>query len=335
MTKLKNQPKTASMAAIVIDGDWLYYAAKRLNEQVNYSVLLTNFNKHFGDKTPVHIFTSIDTQKKEQRDFIQQLTSLGYNLHISRLVRRKDRYGNVTVESKGIDVSLAVFTMALSDHFQQLILLTGDSDFVPLVQQLRAKGREVVLITVPPASRALIQETEKRYVIDLERLIRNLRLGKGIPGAKGRLPNAIPPSNMYVQKGEHFAPYLVVRKLFLSADQEVVLVDPYVDDQVLYMIALLPKSVSVTIISSRISPADFCVQVNKLRKEGYTIRIFQSKAFHDRFLGVDNQWWHSGHSFKDLGGKDSFISQIDDNPSLNKLRKSVQSEITNGSEYCI
>lgn len=101
------------------------------------------------------------------------------------------------------------------------------------------------------------------------------------------------------------------------------------------MIPLIPKSVSVTIISNRISPADFCVQVKKLRKEGYTISIVKSNAFHDRFLSVDNKWWHSGHSFKDLGGKDSFLSTIKDNTSLTKLMKSVQCELTNGNEYCI
>jgi uncharacterized LabA/DUF88 family protein len=320
--------------AVFIDGDWLYYAARKLKEEVDYSRLLISLHDCFGPETPIHIFCSVDAQKKEQREFVGQLSSLGYLLHTSKLLRRKDRYGNVTLVSKGLDIALAVSAMAMLDDFQTLVLLTGDSDFVPLVAEARAKNREVILITVPLASRALVQAAGKRH-INLETLLRNLRHGKGIPGIKGKQPKAIPPKNMYVEKGEHFAPYLAVRQLLLSAKREIVLVDPYVDDEVLQMIPLVPKSIRISILSNRISPADFCVQVKKLRQEGYAIQIHKTKAFHDRFLGVDDQWWHSGHSFKDLGGRDSFLSQMDDEASVKKLRKRVETEIGKCKEHCI
>jgi uncharacterized LabA/DUF88 family protein len=320
--------------AVFIDGDWLYYAARRLKEEVDYSRLLISLHECFGLETPIHIFCSVDTQKKDQREFVGQLASLGYLLHTSKLLRRKDRYGNITLVSKGLEIALAVSAMALSDDFQTLVLLTGDSDFLPLIEQARAKNREVIVITVPLASRSLVQASGKHYV-NLETLLKSLRGGKGIPAIKGKQAKAIPPKNMYVEKGEHFTPYLAVRQLFLSAKREIVLVDPYVDDQVLQMIPLVPKRIRISIVSNKISPADFCVQVKKLRQEGYAIQIHRTKAFHDRFLGVDDQWWHSGHSFKDLGGRDSFISKMDDEDSVKKLRKRVQIEVGKGKEHCI
>jgi uncharacterized LabA/DUF88 family protein len=323
----------SKMTAVFIDGDWLYYAARRLKEEVDYSRLLTTLNDSFGLETHAHIFFSVDPQRKEQREFVGKLASLGYLLHTFKLIRRKDRYGNVTLGSKGLDVALAVSAMALLDDFHTLVLLTGDSDFVPLVQQIRAKNREVILITVPLASRDLVQAAGKHYV-NLDTLLRNLHKGKGIPGIKGKQSKAIPPKNMYVEKGEHFAPYLAVRQLFLSAKREIVLIDPYVDDQVLQMIPLVPKSIRISILSNRISPADFCIQLKKLLQEGYDIKLYKTKTFHDRFLGIDDKWWHSGHSFKDLGGKDSFLSQMDDEVSVKQLQKRIHAELGKGKEYC-
>ncbi len=132
MTESQKQGSTSS-SVVFIDGDWLYYAARRLKEEVDYSRLLSGLHNCFGPGTPIHLFCSVDTYKKEQRDFIGRLASLGYILHTSKLLRRKDRYGNVTLVSKGLDIALACSVMALSDDFQTLVLLTGDSDFVPLV----------------------------------------------------------------------------------------------------------------------------------------------------------------------------------------------------------
>jgi|GEM_PF-1154251 len=318
--------------AIFIDGDWLCFAARHLKEEVDYARLKVSLDDCFGTEAPMHFFCSINAQQNEQQQFVRTLKSLGYIVHVSKLRRQKDRYGNITLVSKGLDVALAVSAMALPDEFRTLVLFSGDSDFLSLVKTARSQGREVILITVPLASRELVEASGKKY-INLEALLRNLKQGKGIPRIRPK--KAVSPKNMYVEKGDHFAPYLFVRSLFLSAQHDIVLIDPYVDDQILQMIPLLPKTVSITLLSSKISPADFCVQVNKLRKDGYEIHVFLTKAFHDRFLGVDDQWWHSGHSFKDLGGKDSFFSQIDDSASLAKLRQRVKSEISKGTEYCI
>jgi len=120
----------------------------------------------------------------------------------------------------------------------------------------------------------------------------------------------------------------------MSAKKGIILVDPYLDDQVLQMIHLLPTTISVHILANRISPADFCVQVKKLRSEGYQISVRKTNTFHDRFLCIDDEWWHSGHSFKDLGGKDSLISKVEEETALKKLRDRVEYELTNSEEYC-
>lgn len=319
-------------SAVFIDGDWLYYTARSLKENIDYASLKTCLSNSFATENSTHFFCSVLPQSKKHAEFVLTLKSLGYIVHVSGFRSWKDRFGNTHVVTAGLDVSFAVSVMALPDEFKRIVLLTGDNDFVYLVEAAKAQGREVILITIPLASRALVEASGKNY-INLESVLKNLKHGKGIPGTNRR--KSITPRSMYVEKGDHFAPYLVIRSLFRAAKKDVVMVDPYVDDQVLQMIPVLPKTVSVTILSNKITPPDFCVQVQKLRMDGYTVQIFRTKDFHDRFLGVDGQWWHSGHSFKDLGGKVSFFSKVGDSQAITKLKKRVQSEISKGKEYCI
>jgi len=89
-------------------------------------------------------------------------------------------------------------------------------------------------------------------------------------------------------------------------------IDSYVDDQILLMIQPLNPKIKKIIITdtNKITPTDFFIQVQKLKKDGHLIDIYKSKKFHDRFIGIDDTWWHSGHSFKNLGEKDSMLNKI-------------------------
>ena len=59
------------------------------------------------------------------------------------------RYGdNNTVQEKGIDVWLALeaYELAIYKHFDILVLVAGDGDYVPLVRKLHTLGTQVMLL---------------------------------------------------------------------------------------------------------------------------------------------------------------------------------------------
>lgn len=311
--------------AVFIDGDWLYFTSRRLRQEIDYSNFLAVLHERFGNESPIYFIGSHDPQNKEQTEFLIFLRDLGYLVEVTKISKRKD-----VITVKGLDVRLAVRAATLPPETKTIILISGDSDFLPLIEILQQHGKTVVVATLPASSRALVSAANG--FLNLERLLRKPKNGEKAFQHKTKI---IPPKSFYIEKGEYLAPYLVVRELFLSAKTEIILIDWYINDQVLHMIHLLPSHIKVRIITNRISPADFCVQVAKLRSEGYQLFIQKSNAFHDRFLCVDNNWWHSGHSFKDLGGKDSMISKIDDEVSLKKLRERVQQEITTAQELCV
>jgi cold shock CspA family protein/uncharacterized LabA/DUF88 family protein len=58
------------------------------------------------------------------------------------------RFGDNSVQEKGIDVWLALeaYELAIYKHFDILVLVAGDGDYVPLVRKLHTVGTQVMLI---------------------------------------------------------------------------------------------------------------------------------------------------------------------------------------------
>lgn len=311
--------------AVFIDGDWLHFTALRLRQEIDYAKLWVILHEYFGEEAPVYFIGSRDPQNKDQTEFLFFLRDLGYLVEVAEITKRKE-----VITVKGLDVRLAVRAATLPPETKNVVLITGDSDFIPLVEILKQHGKNVVVATLPASSRALVNAADR--FLNLERLLRNSKNDDRVSHNKKKI---IPPKSLYIEKGEYFAPYLAVRELFLAAKSEIILIDWYVNDQVLQMVHLLSNQIKTRIITNRISPADFCIQVAKLRNEGYQLTIQKSNAFHDRFLFVDGEWWHSGHSFKDLGGKDSMINKLDDLAAIKKLQERVQQEIIVAQELCL
>lgn len=81
-----------------------------------------------------------DREPKEQAA-LNELCSLGFRL-VTReaMVWRNGRY-----EQKEVDVSLAVEMMehALMNHFDVAIVVSGDRDYIPVIQKVQASGKRV------------------------------------------------------------------------------------------------------------------------------------------------------------------------------------------------
>ncbi|MBN1449690.1 MAG: tetratricopeptide repeat protein [Anaerolineales bacterium] len=139
--------------------------------------------------------------------------------------------------------------------------------------------------------------------------------------------------NQYFQKGQYTKPYLLFKELLQSAVSSIVIIDSYVNEEFLKIILTLKKEIPILIISKRIKPADFGVQVNKLRRDGYKIKVYKTDMFHDRFIGIDNEWIHSGHSFKDIGSRVSMSTKLDEK-RVQQLQQDIDYVLNNVSEFC-
>ena len=111
-----------------------------------------------------------------------------------------------------------------------------------------------------------------------------------------------------------------------TAKNKILIIDNYVDESILKMLAKKNKNVEVVILTSQNNNLTK-LDINKFNKQYLTLKVAQSNKFHDRFIIIDNkELYHCGASLKDLGKKCFAISKIIDEEYIEKMNDRV--------EYC-
>ncbi len=121
---------------------------------------------------------------------------------------------------------------------------------------------------------------------------------------------SLPPKEGIFFDGQIFDAYAFVADLIRKAKKRIVVIDSYVDDSVLVQLSKRKQGVSVDIYDGRISDQlRQDVERHNRQYPGVTLHAY-NKA-HDRFLIIDEEVYHIGHSLKDLGKKLFAFSRMD------------------------
>lgn len=132
-----------------------------------------------------------------------------------------------------------------------------------------------------------------------------------------------PPVVGIFHQGQVFSARLFVENLVKTAKKEVILIDSYVDAKTFDLLDVRGADVSATIYTERIDAGlQRLQQLHNQEHSSQPVRVAAfTRPFHDRFLIVDDELWHCGASFKDLGRKLFAIDklQLDKNIILNQL----------------
>lgn len=113
---------------------------------------------------------------------------------------------------------------------------------------------------------------------------------------------SLPPVEGVFYDGQIFDAYVFATDLIRSAKQSLVLIDNYVDESVLMMLAKRQDGVSAEIRTGRLTDS-LKQDLAKHNSQYPPIVITETKNVHDRFLIVDEDVYHIGASLKDLGKK--------------------------------
>ncbi len=123
--------------------------------------------------------------------------------------------------------------------------------------------------------------------------------------------NSIKPKQGIFFDGQVFDAYVFVAGLIKSAKKTIVLIDNYVDDSVLTLLAKRKKEVSASIYTNKISK-QLLLDVKKYNTQYAPVDLKELKNVHDRFLIIDQkELYHFGASLKDLGKKWFAFSKIE------------------------
>ena len=116
------------------------------------------------------------------------------------------------------------------------------------------------------------------------------------------LRTSLPPIEGVLFKGKIFDAYVIVADIIQSAKKRIVVVDNYVDYSVLVQLDKRNPGVLATVYTSTYN--DQIRQDLERHNDQYApINLKFYNKSHDRFLIIDNEVYHVGASFKDLGKK--------------------------------
>ena len=122
--------------------------------------------------------------------------------------------------------------------------------------------------------------------------------------------SSIQPKEGIFFDGQIFDAYAFIAGLIRKARHRIVVIDNYIDDSVLVQLSKRTPGVTVDIYDGQISrQLRQDVEKHNAQYPGVTLHNY-TKA-HDRFLIIDEEVYHIGHSLKDLGKKLFAFSKMD------------------------
>ena len=122
--------------------------------------------------------------------------------------------------------------------------------------------------------------------------------------------SSIQPKEGIFFDGQIFDAYAFVAGLIRNANKRIVVIDSYVDDSVLVQLSKRKPGVKVDIYDGKISQ-QLRQDVARHNAQYPGVTLHSYKKAHDRFLIIDEEVYHIGHSLKDLGKKLFAFSKMD------------------------
>lgn len=122
--------------------------------------------------------------------------------------------------------------------------------------------------------------------------------------------SSLQPKEGIFFEGQIFDAYAFVADLIRKAKLRIVVIDSYIDDSVLVQLSKRNPGVKVEIYDGKISN-QLRQDVERHNRQYPGVTLHDYKKAHDRFLIIDEEVYHIGHSLKDLGKKLFAFSKMD------------------------
>lgn len=146
---------------VLIDVQNLYHSAKNLyKSKVNFGEILKTAVD--GRKLIRAFGYVISTKTGEEKPFFEALTKLGIETRVKEL---QEFYGGM--KKADWDVGISIDAVKTAQSVDVVSLVSGDGDFIPLVEYLKNQGKRVEVIAFGRSTSGKLKETADEF-FDLE-----------------------------------------------------------------------------------------------------------------------------------------------------------------------
>ena len=148
----------ANRVGIFIDHANLECAAQALNFSVDYQAL-PHILKGDGSLMGTWLYGASRRNYNRQKSFYNFLRNNEYTVFTKEVVDRADGSSKANV-----DIELALDAHRLADNFDTLVLISGDGDFVRLVEELKQKGKKVEVVSHSSHTSYKLRKIADRFI---------------------------------------------------------------------------------------------------------------------------------------------------------------------------
>ena len=167
---------------------------------------------------------------------------------------------------------------------------------------------------------------EERTLVTNENYVRLINKVESLDERVSNIENNYKPKEFENSQlffdGQLYDAYTLIQSLLESANNEIIIIDNYVDRTILDRLVVKKSNVQVIIytsINSRLLGRD----INTFNSQYGGLDVRYTTNVHDRYIIIDqNKIYHLGHSIKDLGKKIFSISESDSN-LISKLLSNI------------
>jgi len=148
--------------AIFIDVQNLYHSAKNLYQsRANFGAIL---KLGVSGRNLIRAFAYVvRTKTGEEKPFFEALIKLGIETKIRDL---QEYYGGL--KKADWDVGITVDAIRISPSVDTIVLVSGDGDFLQLIEYLRNQGKRVEVIAFGRSASAKLKDGAADEFIDIE-----------------------------------------------------------------------------------------------------------------------------------------------------------------------
>ena len=155
MTVIKHKEQRVG---VFIDTQNLYHSARNLYKaRVNFGAVLKDAVS--GRKLVRAVAYVITTEAGDEKNFFEALEKLG----IETKTKDLQIFSGGTKKADW-DVGLAVDAIKLSSRLDSVVIVSGDGDFVPLVEYLQSIGMQVEVVSFGQSTSGKLREAVDDFV---------------------------------------------------------------------------------------------------------------------------------------------------------------------------
>lgn len=146
--------------AVFIDAANIIYSLKDLKWRIDYKKLQEYFTKN-SKLVDIYFYYSTKKENSGQANLLEMLARKGFQLRVKEVKVIKLKNKEILLKGN-CDVELTIDMIDLMPAYDTAILLSGDSDFAPLIKYVQKRGKKVIAVsTRGHISKEIIQSADK------------------------------------------------------------------------------------------------------------------------------------------------------------------------------